>query len=461
MPRYLNRIQAVLLIFGALSLTPAASAQSRADLIQRIDSMASDVIAKQHAIGMVVAVMQGNDTLLLKPYGLADLEWNVLMPVDAMFEIGSQAKQFTAVMILQLRDEGKLSLDDDLTKWLPDFDTHGQGLPLRRLLDHTSGIHDFTETPEFRALVSNRAWPRDSAYALIKRYPADFAPGERQQYSNSGFWLLGLVVEKASGLKYEDYLEKKLLEPLGMTRSMYCDSFENVPRRAHGYGIQQGKMYRMPTNIHTWPFAAGSVCASAADVLTWNRALHGGKLLSPASYAEMTTQSSLGGLPLRYGFGLGVERDPEGRRLFNHGGILAGFWSETLHYPDAQTTVVVLTNTTGSSDPEVLARQLADAVIPAPHPTPRPFTGDATPFLGTYKGTALRGEVTVVVTAGPTGGILVSGNGSPAQPARWLGGDTFFRSENYLTFGRRGADGKATELGFNPAKGLMVRLGRQ
>lgn len=246
-----------------------------------------------------------------------------------------------------------------------------------------------------------------------------------------------------------------------MTRSMYCDSFENVPRRAHGYGIQQGKTYRMPTNIHTWPFAAGSVCASAADVLTWNRALHGGKVLSPASYAEMTSPSMLGDMPLRYGYGLGVERDPEGRRVFNHGGIVAGFWSETLHYPDAQTTVMVLTNTTGGSDPEVLARRLAHALIPAPHPTPRAFAGDATPLLGTYKGRTLRGEMTVVVTANPDGGIMVSGNGSTARPTVWLGGETFFLGENYMTFRKPEGSAVATELGFNPAKGLMFRLARQ
>jgi D-alanyl-D-alanine carboxypeptidase len=445
-----------------LAVVPAAGAQSRALMAQRLDSIAADVLAKQRVIGMVVAVMQGEDTVLIRPYGRADVEWDVPMPADAMFEIGSQAKQFTAVMILQLRDEGKLSLDDDITTWLPDFDTRGHKVPLRRLLDHTSGIHDLTETIEFRALVGNRGWPRDSGYALIKRQPFDFAPGEMQMYSNSGFWLLGLVVEKASGMSYEEYLEKRLLAPLGMTRSMYCDSFDNVPRRAHGYGIQQGKLYRMPTNIHTWPFAAGSVCSTAADLLTWNHALHGGKVLSPASYAEMTSPSSFGsGMRLRYGYGLGVERDPQGRRVFNHGGILAGFWTETLHYPDAQATVVVLTNTTGGIDPEVIARQLAEALIPAPQPTPRAFTADVTPYVGSYKGRGARGELTVVVTAGPEGGLMVSGNGSPARPAIWLGDQTFFLSEIYLTFGPRNAAGLVTDLGFNPAKGLFTVLKRQ
>lgn len=451
-----------LLSIVLFATAPAASAQVRAELVQRIDSMAGAVISSGKAVGMVVGVMQGNDTLLLKPYGLADVEWNVSMVADAMFEIGSQAKQFTAAAILQLRDEGKLSLDDDITKHLPDFNTRGHAVPLRRLLNHTSGIHDFTETVEFPSLVSNRAWPRDSAYALINRQEFDFAPGERQQYSNSGFFLLGKVIEKASGMTYEDYLEKKLFEPLGMTRSMYCNWSENVPRRAHGYGLQRGTIARGPTNIHTWSYAAGAICSTAGDVLTWNRALHGGKVLAPASYTEMTSPSMLAeGMPLRYGYGLGVEHDPEGRRVFNHGGIGAGFWSETLHYPDANVTITVLTNTTGGSDPEVLARQIGHVVVAPTRAAHLVFGGDAAPFLGTYKGKTMRGEFTLVVSAGPAGGIMLSGNGSPPRQPVWLGGDTFFLSENYVIFGARGVDGKVSEVGFNPAKGLMVRLVRQ
>ena len=268
-------------------------------------------------MGIAAAVVRGNDTLLLKGYGKADVEWNVPMPTDAVFEIGSVTKQFTAVAILQLRDEGKLSLDDDpITKWFPDFDTRGNKLTLRRLLDHTSGIKGLTEMPEFGNLSVNSRFPRDSAYALIKRYPFDFKTGEAQIYNNSAFWLLGLVVEKASGRTYEDYVEKKLFEPLGMKRSMYCNSSENVERRAHGYGVQNGVIRRAPANVHTWPFSAGSLCSTAGDLVTWLKALHGGKVLSPKSYAEMTTPSKLNdGTPTRYGMGIAVGKDIRGLNL--------------------------------------------------------------------------------------------------------------------------------------------------
>ncbi|HJU72308.1 MAG TPA: serine hydrolase domain-containing protein, partial [Gemmatimonadaceae bacterium] len=412
----------------------------------------------------VIAVVKGNDTLLFKAYGKADVEWNVPMHVDAMFEIGSIAKQFTAVAILQLRDQGKLSLDDEITKWLTDFDTHGNKVTLRHLLNHTSGIHDFTETQEFPALVGNRAWPRDSAYALIKRYPFDFATGSAQLYSNSGFWLLGLVVEKASGLSYEDYIEKKIFEPLGMRRSTYCNSYENVERRAHGYRTRNGQIMRAPTTMHTWGFAAGALCSTAADMITWLKALHGGKVLSPASYTEMITPGKLNEwATLRYGMGLGVYKDFNGLQLFEHGGVNAGFWTQVNWYPESQTGIVVLTNSPGSLDPEEVAEALAWELLldgRRPAATAKPFTGDPAPLVGRYSGRGARGELTIEVTHGPQG-PMVSANNSPPRPLIWLDGWTFRFQGIVLTFHRSGNSGPATELGFNPAKGLYSLLKRQ
>ena len=139
----------------AASVSTASAQSDRASLVKRLDSLAGSGVMENRAAGIVAAVVKGNDTLLLKGYGKADVEWNIPMPADAMFEIGSITKQFTAVAILQLRDEGKLSLDDEITKWLPDFDTRGNKVTIRRLLDHTSGIKGITEMPEFGLLVSN------------------------------------------------------------------------------------------------------------------------------------------------------------------------------------------------------------------------------------------------------------------------------------------------------------------
>jgi len=451
----------------AIGVSPLA-AQPAKTLAQKLDSLAGAGVARKLVVGSVVAVVKDNDTLLFKSYGKADVEWDVPMTPDALFEIGSLTKQFTAVAILQLRDQGKLSLDDDITKWLPDFDTHGNKVSLRRLLNHTSGIHDMTETPEFPSLISNRVFPRDSAYALIKRYPFDFPSGEMQQYSNSGFWLLGLVVEKASAMTYEEYVEKKLFEPLGMKRSMYCNSTENIERRAHGYGVRNGQVVRAPTNVHTWGFSAGSLCSTAADMVTWLKALHGGKVLTPASYAEMTTPAKLTEwATLRYGMGLGVYKDFNGLQLFEHGGVIAGFWTEANWYPESKTAVVVLQNSNGILDPEEVAELLAWALLrdgKPPAARERPFTGDPTLLVGRYKGRGRTGELTIEITQGPQG-LMASANDAtrslPARPLVWLDAWTFRVQGIVVTFHRSGSTGPATELGFNPAKGLYFILKRQ
>ena len=195
---------------------------------------------REASVGIAAAVVKGKDTLLLKAYGHADVEGNVPMTVDTIVPIGSVTKQFTAAAILQLRDQGKLSVDDDLTKWLPDFDTRGNKVTLRHLLGHTSGITDLVDMPELRAvqLLRNPTLTRDDVYKVLSRYAFMFPTGTMQLYSNSNFWLLGRVIEKASGMTYEDYVAKRIFAPLGMTRSMYCNSAENVPRRAYGYGMK-------------------------------------------------------------------------------------------------------------------------------------------------------------------------------------------------------------------------------
>jgi CubicO group peptidase (beta-lactamase class C family) len=449
-----------LLLLGT-SVAPAAAQSDRAALVKKLDSLAGSGVLENRAAGIAAAVVRGNDTLLLKGYGKADVEWSVPLPVDAVFEIGSITKQFTAVAILQLRDEGKLSLDDDMTKWFPDFDTRGNKLPLRRLLDHTSGIKGLTEMPEFGNLVTNARFPRDSAYALIKRYPFEFKTGEAQIYNNSAFWLLGLVVEKASGMSYEDYIEKKLFQPLGMTRSMYCNSSEMIERRAHGYGVQNGIFRRAPTNVHTWPFSAGSLCSTAGDLVTWLKALHGGKVLSPKSYAEMITPAKLNdGTPTRYAMGLGVGQNALGINFIGHGGGIDGFTSSAMWYPDARAAVVVLMNNNGGIDPGAVGTELAAELLPVTRPTLKAFSGDATPLLGTYKGPARGREMILEVTQGAQG-IEASVNGSPKRSLPWVEGLTFRQGNSFLTFRQTGNSGPATELRFDGGPGSYFILKRQ
>ena len=444
------------LVLLGTTVGSAAAQSDRAALVRKLDSIAGSGVLENRAVGIAAAVVRGNDTLLLKSYGKADVEWNVPLPVDAMFEIGSITKQFTAVALLQLRDDGKLSLDDDITRWLPDFDTRGNKVTLRRLLDHTSGIKGLTEMPEFGNLASNGRYPRDSAYALIKRYPFEFKTGEAQIYNNSAFWLLGLVVEKASGMSYEDYVEKKLFAPLGMKRSMYCNSAENVERRAHGYQVQNGVIRRAPTNVHTWPFSAGSLCSTAGDLVTWLKALHGGKVLSPTSYIEMTTGSKLNdGTPLRYGMGIGVGKDVRDLNVIGHGGGIAGFTSEASWYPDAQAAIVVLMNSNGNIDPGAIGGELAAELLPWTRPVLKQFSGDGAPLLGTYKGPSRGREMVMEVTQGAQG-VEFSVNGSPKRSLPWVDGLTFRQGGALLTFRRADSSGPATELHFQSGAAYYI-----
>ena len=258
---------AVPVVLCAVTAPPAKAQTTRAEKVRLMDSIAHSPVIEGRVAGLAVAVVQGSDTLLMKGYGKADMAWDIPMPSDAVFEIGSITKQFTAAAVLQLRDEGKIDLDADITKYLPDYPTQGNRIPVRRLLDHTSGIKGYTEMESFREILT-RDMPRDSLVARIAAEPFDFTPGQALIYNNSAYFLLGLIVEKASGMPYEEYVEKNLFAKLGMNRSSYCSNSEVVPRRARGYTLSRDGLAGAPYIDHTWPYAAGSLCSTVGDMVT-------------------------------------------------------------------------------------------------------------------------------------------------------------------------------------------------
>ena len=468
-----------------VSIGASATAQS-GQLVERLDAIAGAGVrenripvpnatlnAMTRSVGIVAAVVGGKDTLLVKfyrGYGKADVEGDVPATVDTVYPIGSVTKQFTAAAILQLRDQGKLSVDDDLTKWLPDFETRGNKVTLRHLLGHTSGITDLAEMPELRAmqLMRNPAVTRDDVYKVVSHYAFMFPTGTMQLYSNSNFWLLGLVIEKASGMTYEDYVEKRIFEPLGMTRSMYCNDSENVRRRAYGYGMRPGFPGRIAPILHTGTYAAGAICSTAEDMITWLQALHGGKVLTPKSYVEMITPSTLNdGTTLRYSMGLGVGEDSRGLRQIGHDGGGFGFGAVANWYPDAQLAVVVLTNSEPTNI-RVVSDDLAAATfdelrLPVP-PAARPFTGDASLLVGTYKGLGRGRDMVIEVTQTPQG-IAFAFDGAAASALPWVEGWTFRQTSSpsaLLTFrpstlrepqGRPEQSRGATSSGQGPSTG--------
>ena len=344
---------------------PAAPAATRAELVSRLDSLASALLAAGTAVGVQVAVVRGGDTLLLRGYGLADREARRATKLDQRFRIGSVTKQFTAAAVMRLAERGKLSLDDDLSRWVPEFPLQGHRVRLGQLLNHTSGISNYTESPVEEARAADDMTPLE-VVGLVARDTFDFAPGTRLSYTNTGYALLGLVIERVSGLPYAEYVRRELFAPLGLRHTSYCPSRPQGAEWASGYAPQDdGVIVSAEYLSMTHPYAAGALCSTVGDLVAWQHALAAGRVVSAGSYARMTTPETLAsGERLTYGYGL-VVIQYLGHRLIMHEGGINGFSASLLRFPVDSLDVVVLCNTErGGSG--VLAQNLSRAVLGAP-----------------------------------------------------------------------------------------------
>jgi CubicO group peptidase (beta-lactamase class C family) len=242
--------------------------------------------------GASVIVVRDGKVILHKGYGRANMELGVPIEPDMVFRTGSITKQFTAVAVLMLAEQGKLSLEDDVTKFFPDYPTKGQKITIEHLLTHTSGIKSYTSIPEWIPL-----WRKDMTtsemIALFKDKPMDFAPGERYAYNNSAYFLLGAIIEKLSGQTYADFIEKNIFAPLGMKHSYYDDTARIIARRVAGYSKGKDGFVNAAYLSTSQPYAAGSLCSTVGDLVAWANKLSSGAIVSPASYREMTTPVKL------------------------------------------------------------------------------------------------------------------------------------------------------------------------
>jgi CubicO group peptidase (beta-lactamase class C family) len=437
----LSRSIALLALFCPLAAPGRGHAQPAPDRATVVtDSIVTAALARGQAAGLTVAVVRGRDTLVLKGYGSADLELGVPTPTNAVYEIGSVTKQFTAAAILQLQEAGKLSLDDDVTKFLPSYATQGHRVTIQRLLDHTSGIRGYTELPEFGALMQ-RHLPPDSLVALFGPKPFDFAPGEAMSYNNSAYFLLGLVIEKASGQSYAAYMKEHLFARAGMPDSRYCSNIDVVPRRAHGYDAGPDGLRLAQYIDFAWPYSAGSLCSTAGDLVAWTRALHGGRILGPAAYRELLTPGTLDdGTRLRYSKGLFVNDSVYGHAQIHHGGDIPGFATALTYLPDDSMIVAVLMNTEGPVRPDAIANEIVRALLGDRTPKRPTFAGRASDYAGEYRGTGRGRPLVLRFAPDSTGGLtLATPNASP-RPLAFLGGDTFGLGSARFTFVReRGA----------------------
>lgn len=347
----LSRIVRLPSLVLALLLGFASQAATQAPLWggaleARIDSLAASTLEEGPVAGLGIGVKKGDQLLVARGYGLADVENNVPATAETVFRIGSVTKQFTAAAIMQLVEEGAIDLDAPMTEYLPDFPTQGHTVTIRHLLTHTSGIKSYTGLAEWEPQM-RLDLTDEELVALFADEPFDFAPGEEWSYNNSGFYLLGMIVEAASGLTYRDYLDQRLFGPLGLSGSSYCDESPIIPHRAEGYEPEDGRLVNDSPLSMNQPGAAGALCSTVLDLLSWSTALRSGDVVSPESYRQMTTPATLNdGSATSYGFGLGVG-DLEGHARVQHGGGINGFNTMLAHYPEAELDVVVLANTNG------------------------------------------------------------------------------------------------------------------
>jgi len=341
-------------LFACALATSAAGAQDSSALVRHVDSVATAAVTEHRTPGVSVAVVKNGRPIVVKGYGFADLENDVPATAETVYRIGSVTKQFTAAAIMRLMEQGKLSLDDTLQKFLPSFPAQGNRVTVRHLLNHTSGIKSYTSLgPKWQRLMRTDLAP-DSMVALFANEPFDFKPGDAWRYNNSGYFLLGMIIEKLSGKSYGQYLQDEFFTPLGLKGTVYCDHAPIIKHRAEGYASKPDKKFvnAEPLSM-TQPYAAGSLCSTVGDLVTWTVALASGKVVSPASYALMTTPVTLNdGKPLTYGFGLGTGK-LGGHRQVSHNGGINGFISELHHYPDDSLITVVLTNVEGMTAPQL------------------------------------------------------------------------------------------------------------
>jgi len=406
--------------------TPAAGAQDTRALVHYVDSVATAAVNEKRTAGVSVAVVKNGRTVLAKGYGFADLENDVPATAETVYRIGSITKQFTSAAIMRLAEQGKLSLDDTLQKFLPDFPSQGNRVTVRHLLSHTSGIKSYTSLGPKWARVVRLDLAPDSVVALFANEPFDFRPGDEWRYDNSGYFLLGMIIEKLSGKPYGQYLQDEFFTPLGLKSTIYCDQAPLIRHRAQGYAPRPGGGFinAEPLSM-TQPYAAGSLCSTVNDLAAWTLALSSGKVVSPASYKLMTTPGTLNdGKPLTYGFGLGIGT-LGGHRQVSHNGGINGFISELHHYPDDSLVTVVLTNT-GALAAVQLERLIARRALGIKDLPALPIDASALERLvGEYGIGTTRLKVFI-----EGGSLRAQPPGAPAFGLKHIGGGRFVRDDN-------------------------------
>ena len=336
------------------SLPPEAS--------KKIDDAATKMLRENGVPGVSVAVVKDGKLAYTKAYGLADVASHRPAMTSMIYSIGSISKQFTAASILLLAEEGKLSLDDPIGRWLPDL-TRANEVTIRQLLSMTSGYQDYWPQDYVMPSMMKPASPEEILKGWAQK-PLDFEPGTKWQYSNTNYVAAGAIVERLSGMSVLDFLQRSVFDPLGMKTVFDSDSSAlppGAPTRYQRYGL--GLARPAPKEAKGWMFAAGELAMTASDLAKWDISMIDQTILKPQSYREMERAELLkSGVSTQYGLGVGVSL-VNGRRVLTHGGEVSGFTAQNAVYPDDRAAVIVLTNMDANRSAVTLGNKIGEVIF--------------------------------------------------------------------------------------------------
>ncbi len=349
-----------------LVAAPAAAQEMTPAETAKVDAIVTDSLARTGVPSASVAIVRGGKIVFTRAYGKQSETMKVASP-DVPYQIASISKQFTAAALLMLEDEGKLSLDDTVAKWIPGI-TDGDKITIRQLLSHTSGLQDYWPQDYMFAAMEKPVAPQGIVDRWAKK-PLDFVPGSQWQYSNTGYVVAGLIAEKAAGKPLLTYLQEKIFKPLGM-KAIDQDKAvgKNYPQGYHRLALGPVRVAQPPA--YGWLFAAGELSMSAGDLAKWDIARMNRTLLPADDWqAQETPYVMTNGKSTNYGLGVTIGTD-KGRKFIEHSGEAVGFLSENIVFPDAKAAVVVFVNSDFSDAFTSIAGQVADLIVPPAAATP-------------------------------------------------------------------------------------------
>jgi CubicO group peptidase (beta-lactamase class C family) len=429
-----------------------ASPPSRAEVAAYAERLLDGNIS-DGAPGMAVLVARGDEVLYRGAHGVANLQLGVPLSPDQVFRLGSVTKQMAAAGVLKLAEDGKLSLDDPLTKFVPGY-PGGEKVTVRMLLNHTSGIRSYTDIPGVMEGPIQKTLTTAQLIDTFKNEKPDFAPGEGWHYNNSGYVLVGAVIEAASGMPWHAYLQQALFKPLGMRHTGYGnEDIAVIPGHVTGY-TRVGEQWALaPYLSMTQPHAAGALVSTLDDLKTWNRALHEGKVLKADSYRAMVTPT---GKATEDDYGYGITAGTlRGMPVLQHGGGIPGFSTYLLYMPDEDVSVAVLYNA-DSGGPGMLgtgyiANQLAAYTIGKPYPEKKKAVEVDAATLAQYEGVYRIDKDAARVLRVKDGVLVSQRTGGPAYALIPVAKDVFLFEEGFSRMAfERDAAGKVSAMRFFP-----------